>query len=241
MWPFGSSLASQVEALRAAERRLLELAQTRFEPTSNVEIVPFDTKIPCSVVPVKSHSCDVHKDAVKDETYVIHAVKVTNSSTAAAVDKTSRAPLVMLHGYMNGACKLSRILCSSSHARACMSHFSVYKTAAYFYRNFTGLCQYFSTIYSLDLLGWGLSSRPRFVLKDDKLSTAEDFFVESLEAWRHSNQIEKMTLAGHSLGGYLGVAYSGESSNFVVASLSFSGGLLIMCQSFRMQNDTHNM
>lgn len=57
-------------------------------------------------------------------------------------------------------------------------------------------------------MGWGLSSRPKFCLKDDSVETAEDFFVESLEAWRSKNNIEKMTLAGHSMGGYLSVAYS---------------------------------
>jgi pimeloyl-ACP methyl ester carboxylesterase len=34
--------------------------------------------------------------------------------------------------------------------------------AAYFYRNFVGLSQYFPKIYAIDQLGWGLSSRPRF-------------------------------------------------------------------------------
>lgn len=36
---------------------------------------------------------------------------------------------------------------------------------------------------------------------------AEDFFVESLEEWRKRNRIDKMILAGHSMGGYLSVAY----------------------------------
>jgi len=60
----------------------------------------------------------------------------------------------------------------------------------------------------VDLLGWGLSSRPSFDrLKDDSVETAEAFFIESLESWRESNKIEKMNLAGHSMGGYLSVAY----------------------------------
>ena len=31
--------------------------------------------------------------------------------------------------------------------------------------------------------------------------------MESLEYWRAANKIEKMVLAGHSMGGYLSVAY----------------------------------
>ena len=65
-------------------------------------------------------------------------------------------------------------------------------------------------VFALDLLGWGLSSRPKFeMLKGDgdEISTAEEFFVESLEAWRKAHKLEKMTLGGHSMGGYLSVAY----------------------------------
>jgi cardiolipin-specific phospholipase len=62
-------------------------------------------------------------------------------------------------------------------------------------------------VYALDLLGWGLSSRPAFDLVDPTCETAEQFFVQSLEAWRKAQRIDKMILAGHSMGGYLSVAY----------------------------------
>ena len=39
-------------------------------------------------------------------------------------------------------------------------------------------------------------------------ASAEKFFVESLESWRKHNNLSKMTLAGHSMGGYLSVAYA---------------------------------
>lgn len=39
------------------------------------------------------------------------------------------------------------------------------------------------------------------------METAEDFFVESLEVWRSKNNVDKMVLAGHSMGGYISVAY----------------------------------
>jgi len=82
----------------------------------------------------------------------------------------------------------------------------------------------------LDMLGWGLSSRPTFDLltagskSDDstggngddnismetkqKVTAAESFFVESLESWRQHHDLPKLTLAGHSMGGYLSVAYA---------------------------------
>jgi len=59
------------------------------------------------------------------------------------------------------------------------------------------------------MLGWGLSSRPSFdqVVDGKSVKSAEDFFVESLEAWRVENNIERMVLAGHSFGGYMSTAY----------------------------------
>ena len=115
---------------------------------------------------------------LKDETLVIHGIRLD------ALDeqqKVSKYPLVTLHGYMNGA------LC--------------------YYRNLVGLTKYFPTVYSLDFLGWGLSSRPAFHPLDNSVQATENVFVESLEAWRKAQQIEKMVLAGHSMGGYLSGAY----------------------------------
>jgi len=143
----------------------------------------------------------------------MHGIQVTSKKEDTSLEEEagaiSSAPLVLLHGYMNGG--------------------------AYFYRNLVGLSNYFTSVYSLDLLGWGLSSRPKFEFKqsvanlsdphltppanareqqhrqekDDRLiRSAEDFFVESLEAWRRVHDIPTMILAGHSMGGYIGVAYA---------------------------------
>jgi cardiolipin-specific phospholipase len=151
-------------------------------------------------------SCQVFEEAAH---YSLHGVKVINtqlSSAAAANNKerkiTSPAPLVLLHGYANGS--------------------------LYFYRNLYGLSQFYGQIYALDLLGWGLSSRPSFQLtmqqgrqrrnnshnaestngSNASVKSAEQFFVESLESWRQQHNLPKMTLAGHSMGGYLSVAYA---------------------------------
>ena len=66
-------------------------------------------------------------------------------------------------------------------------------------------------VFAIDTLGCALSSRPRWRLghgSSCKVSDAEDFFVDGLERWRAAMKIEKMVLMGHSLGGYLAVAYA---------------------------------
>ncbi|KAL9178308.1 hypothetical protein ACHAXT_001736 [Thalassiosira profunda] len=221
--PFFSSLfssvnvADRVASLKEAEGRLFDFARTRFahgqEESNHFEL--FDTPINVPSV-IKDASCQVHgssADAVAENGYSLHGVEVTNrrlSSLAeggsAASTAKQPAPLVLLHGYANGS--------------------------LYFYRNLMGLSHYFGSIYALDLLGWGLSSRPKFELiagdeggdieidkslsKEDKailktkqkVSSAESFFVESLESWRKQHDLPKLTLAGHSMGGYLSVAYA---------------------------------
>ena len=41
-----------------------------------------------------------------------------------------------------------------------------------------------------------------------RVREAEAFFIDSLEEWREKMKLEKMTLVGHALGGYLSVAYA---------------------------------
>ncbi|KAM0754094.1 alpha/beta-hydrolase [Meredithblackwellia eburnea MCA 4105] len=75
--------------------------------------------------------------------------------------------------------------------------------------------------YFLDWLGMGRSGRPNFPsIKhnscDDgnpaavlaRVNQAESFFVDSLEEFRKKEGVEKMTLVGHSIGGYLSTAYA---------------------------------
>lgn len=72
-----------------------------------------------------------------------------------------------------------------------------------------------SRLYAIDWLGMGRSSRPTFQIPQEAMASdlsrvqaAESFFVESLEEWRKRAGVEKMKLIGHSLGGYLSVAYT---------------------------------
>ena len=174
-WGSAAAAAAKFENFRGAEAKLLTLA-SRFgnREATTYEMTLFDTRIPRRVVPLKMKKKD------KEGHFVLHGVKVT-STEETKQSSEQQAPLILLHGYANGA--------------------------LYFYRNLVGLSSFFKTIYSLDMLGWGLSSHPDFNLENDSPECAEAFFVESLEAWRQAQDIDKMILAGHSMGGYLSVAY----------------------------------
>lgn len=72
----------------------------------------------------------------------------------------------------------------------------------------------------MDLLGMGLSGRPKFPhikVKGDpntseniksRVSQAEDFFLDSFEDFAKKEKIDNFTMIGHSLGGYLSTAYA---------------------------------
>lgn len=117
-----------------------------------------------------------------------------NTFTIASTQPSPSAPppTVVLHGYGAGL--------------------------GFFFQNFPALGQWAerrrSTVYAVDWLGMGRSARPSFTVKakrddiDGRVREAESFFLDSLEQWREKMGLEKMTLVGHSLGGYLSVAYA---------------------------------
>ncbi|KAJ1957214.1 hypothetical protein EC988_000948 [Linderina pennispora] len=96
--------------------------------------------------------------------------------------------LVMTHGYFTGV--------------------------GYYYRNYQGLSSADGwNVYSIDWLGMGRSSRPKFGVphtlpEEQRVGDTEKFFVESLETWRQKMGIEKMLLLGHSFGGYMSALYA---------------------------------
>lgn len=97
----------------------------------------------------------------------------------------------------------------------------------FFYRNFDALSRLPGwRLYALDMLGMGRSSRPTFKLhakdRQAQIKEAEDWFVDSLEEWRVKKGINRFTLLGHSLGGYISVAYAlkypGHLNKLILAS-----------------------
>jgi len=72
----------------------------------------------------------------------------------------------------------------------------------------------------------GNSSRPPFKIiaktKEEQVVEAEDWFIDALEEWRKARKIERFTLLGHSLGGYLAVSYAlkypGHLKKLILAS-----------------------
>jgi cardiolipin-specific phospholipase len=73
--------------------------------------------------------------------------------------------------------------------------------------------EYKGRVYAIDLFGCGLSSRPAWNKgfgEAVELKVAEDYFVDTLEEWRKAMKLKKMIVVGHSIGGYLSVAYAGN-------------------------------
>ncbi|XP_037558693.1 (Lyso)-N-acylphosphatidylethanolamine lipase isoform X6 [Dermacentor silvarum] len=60
-------------------------------------------------------------------------------------------------------------------------------------------------VHTLDLLGFGRSSRPSL---GNDATRIEEQMVQSIEAWRQEMQLERFVLAGHSLGGFLSASYA---------------------------------
>lgn len=61
-------------------------------------------------------------------------------------------------------------------------------------------------VYSFDLLGFGMSSRPKF---SQNPALVESEFVDSVESWRQALQLKPpFILLGHSLGGYVAASYA---------------------------------
>ncbi|KAJ9138863.1 Alpha/beta-hydrolase [Pleurostoma richardsiae] len=113
--------------------------------------------------------------------------RVLNEYSIERVGEPVDETLVMLHGYGAGL--------------------------GFFYKNFEPLSRARGwKLYALDMLGMGNSSRPHFRVhaKDPagKITEAENFFIDALEEWRRVRNIERFTLLGHSMGGYLAVSYA---------------------------------
>ena len=127
--------------------------------------------------------------------------RALNEFSVERTGEDSDKNLVMLHGYGAGL--------------------------GFFYKNFEGLSRVPGwKVYALDLLGMGRSSRPPFKLKakdrQASITEAESWFIDALEEWRVQRKIDRFTLLGHSLGGYMAVAYAlkypGHLNKLILAS-----------------------
>ncbi|KAJ2850743.1 hypothetical protein IWW36_001638 [Coemansia brasiliensis] len=121
----------------------------------------------------------------------IHTLAIRNGRQQTSPEGnpgTAQHNLVLTHGYFTGL--------------------------GFFFRNYHELSQVPNwNIYSIDWLGMGRSSRPKYLSRrgeseDARVAHAESFFVESLEEWRKRVGIERMTLCGHSFGGYMSALYA---------------------------------
>jgi len=125
-----------------------------------------------------------HRDVSTGPDKKVHMVSCV-AKTAKTADANA-TPLVCLHGYGHGT--------------------------SVFYASLAPLAEKWGApVYALDSPGCGLSSRPPYRHEDDPekgRQEAENFFVEELEAWREAMGIERMVLAGHSIGGYCAFAYA---------------------------------
>lgn len=127
--------------------------------------------------------------------------RALNEFAVERIGETTDQNLVILHGYGAGL--------------------------GFFYNNFEGLSRARGwQLYALDLLGMGRSSRPPFKLtakqREQQITEAEDWFVDALEEWRITRKIDRFTLLGHSMGGYMAVAYAlkypGRLNKLILAS-----------------------
>ncbi|VDQ10028.1 unnamed protein product, partial [Trichobilharzia regenti] len=110
-------------------------------------------------------------------TFVCRGFKSSQPAHENKVNNENVLPIVLIHGFGSG----SALWCKNIDALA-----------------------HYRTVYSLDVLGFGRSSRPSFPA--DAVAV-EEKWVESIEEWRSSLNIEKFILLGHSLGGFLACSY----------------------------------
>jgi len=120
----------------------------------------------------------------------------------------SRAPLHVYDVDIDKDVKLHTVEGGSNHSTTVVCTAGYGAGLGFFFRNYRNLTSRYH-VYAVDLLGWGLSSRPPWPKNVSSFSEAENFFVESLEKWRKKvNLTTPFILLGHSFGGYLATAYA---------------------------------
>lgn len=125
-----------------------------------------------------------HNVIIDNNNNYINTLHFKNNKTDSNIIKT---PLVLIHGFGAGN--------------------------GFWLLNFDTLSQHYTDVYSIDLLGCGRSSRPRFNAKN--VEETEEFFTNSIEQWRNKLHIDHMILCGHSLGAYISTVYTLKYSQHV--------------------------
>jgi len=106
----------------------------------------------------------------------------------------------------------------------------------FFFSNFDDVASFpgVDRVVAVDWLGMGGSPRPNTCTSavrvpllfdcDSKYEAtgAIDFFIDSLEQWRISNEIDEFVLIGHSLGGYLSARYAMKYNQHVESLILIS-------------------
>jgi pimeloyl-ACP methyl ester carboxylesterase len=62
------------------------------------------------------------------------------------------------------------------------------------------------TVYAIDMPGFGRSSRAPF--HGDTVQDGEAYFTTAIDGWRAAMGLDRVTLLGHSMGGYLSAVYA---------------------------------
>ncbi|KAL2445521.1 putative cardiolipin-specific deacylase 1, mitochondrial [Exophiala dermatitidis] len=179
--------------------------QTGSEPPSvNPSTMSVNEDPTAKALPVRTTSIT---DPYGPRTWYSRMVQLSGKNRALnefSVERTGETPeqnMVILHGYGAGL--------------------------GFFYKNFEPLSRPKGwRLFALDMLGMGRSSRPPFKIKaktrEEQIKEAEAWFVDSLEEWRVKRKIDKMTLVGHSMGGYMAVCYAlkypGHLNKLILAS-----------------------
>jgi len=179
--------------------------QTGSEPPSvNPSAVSLNNDPAAKAAPVRTNSIN---DSYGPRTWYSRMVELSgkhralNEFSVERNQEPTEQNLVIIHGYGAGL--------------------------GFFYKNFEPLSRAKGwQLYALDMLGMGRSSRPPFRIhgktREQQITEAEDWFVDSLEEWRKKKRIDKMTLVGHSMGGYMAVCYAlkypGNLNKLILAS-----------------------
>ncbi|KAI8360942.1 Alpha/Beta hydrolase protein [Mortierella sp. GBAus27b] len=211
---------SNKEKAQVAEARLLSRLQFfSFKGVASSSAEDSSTVARVGLVPLSGKNRQINTLIIhqKSPSSTVHTSQAEVESKDQETDDQGRTPIAQtLLDIKSATDNESTISPPAPGERAIVVCHGYGAGLGFFYRNYLSLSQIpNSKIYAIDWLGMGSSSRPDFKFKHTSKTSmqqvvkdSEDFFVEGLEEWRQIQQIEKMVLVGHSLGGYLSAVYA---------------------------------